>query len=603
MRTAPRTALGLLGGLAVALLAVPARAQEAAAAIDSGDVAWVLTSSAIVLMMTIPGLSLFYGGLVRGKNVLSIFMQCLITAAVVSVTWVLWGYSLAFGPDHLGVIGDLTLFGLQGVSQSEAQAGTHIPQQAFMVFQLMFAVITPALIVGAVAERMKFSAFLLFLLLWSTFIYSPLAHWVWGGGWLMQRGALDFAGGTVVHISSGTSALVAAAMIGRRRGFGREPMPPHNVPFTVVGAALLWVGWFGFNSGSALAANELATLAFVNTNTATGAAVLGWMFSEWIGRGKPTALGAASGAVAGLVAITPAAGFVAPWASIVIGFVAGILCYKACHWKLRIGYDDALDVVGVHGVGGTWGALATGLFATAAMNAAGRDGLFYGHPEQLLVQAVGVAATYAIAGFGTFLILGIVNSVVGLRVDEGDEETGLDLSLHSENAYSTGGGGSPIGERPSRREYHEPAPATRPVAARSAPSSASRRPPTLSTGRPDVLSTGRPELPGSGRAEPPRRAAPAGAGAPAFAPAAGGGAPFRISIEGVDPKALSSWWRGLCMQDASKAPEAFRDIYPNVRSFEGTAFQFRGGDPAGTRDRLAYLLEIYGAAPSAVRID
>jgi Amt family ammonium transporter len=611
MRTAPRTALRLLGGLAGALQAAPARAQEAGAAvpavaIDSGDVAWVLTSSAIVLMMTLPGLSLFYGGLVRGKNVLSIFMQCLITAAVVSVTWVLWGYSLAFGPDHLGVIGDLSLFGLQGVSHAEVQSGTKIPQQAFMVFQLMFAVITPALIVGAVAERMKFSAFLLFVLFWSTFIYSPLAHWVWGGGWLMQRGALDFAGGTVVHISSGTSALIAAAMIGRRRGFGREPMPPHNVPFTVVGAALLWVGWFGFNSGSALAANELATLAFVNTNTATGAAVLGWMFSEWIGRGKPTALGAASGAVAGLVAITPAAGFVAPWASILIGFVAGILCYKACSWKLRVGYDDALDVVGVHGVGGTWGALATGLFATVAVNAAGRDGLFYGNPEQLLTQAVGVAATYAIAGFGTFLILGIVNSVVGLRVDEGDEETGLDLSLHSESAYSTSGGGSSIGERPSRREHAEP----RPVAARSAPSSGTRRPPTLgtgrpdvlSTGRPDVLSTGRPDLPGS-RAEPARPAASGASSPGAMAAPSGADGSFRISIDGIDPKALSSWWRGLCTQDARKAPEAFRDIYPNVRSFEGTAFQFRGGDPAGTRDRLAYLLEIYGAAPSAVRID
>jgi Amt family ammonium transporter len=605
MRHAPRIAFSLPGALAAAAWAAPAWAQEAAGAaaaapIDSGDVAWILTSSAIVLMMTIPGLSLFYGGLVRGKNVLSIFMQCLITAAVVSVTWVLWGYSLAFGPDHAGIVGDLSLFGLQGVSHAEAQSGTRIPQQAFMVFQLMFAVITPALIVGAVAERMKFSAFLLFLLLWSTLVYSPLAHWVWGGGWLMQRGALDFAGGTVVHISSGTSALIAAAMIGRRRGFGREPMPPHNVPFTVVGAALLWVGWFGFNAGSALAANDLATLAFVNTNTATGAAVLGWMFSEWIGRGKPTALGAASGAVAGLVAITPAAGFVAPWASIPIGFVAGILCYKACHWKQRIGYDDALDVVGVHGVGGTWGALATGLFATVAVNAAGRDGLFYGNPEQLLAQAIGVAATYGIAGFGTFLILGLVNSVVGLRVDEGDEETGLDLSLHSENAYSTTGGGSPIGERPSRREQTEAPAAFRSVAARPAPAS-SRRPPTLSGGRPDVLSTGRPELPSGGRAGPGRKP-PAAVASPA-AEGASGGSPFRILVEGIDPKALSRWWRDLCTQDASKAPEAFRDVYPNVRSFEGNAFHFRGGDPAGTRDRLAYLLEIYGANPSAVRVE
>ena len=311
-----------------------------------GDVAWILTSSAIVLMMTIPGLALFYGGLVRGKNVLSIFMQCFVTAAVISVTWVLWGYSIAFGNDVGGLFGDLSKVALLGVSW-EAGPDETIPEQLFMVFQLMFAIITPALIVGAIAERMKFSAFLLFVVAWSTFIYSPLCHWVWGGGWLMELGALDFAGGTVVHISSGTSALVAAIMLGRRRGHGREPMQPHNVPFVVMGAALLWVGWFGFNSGSALAADGIATVAFVNTNTATGAAVLGWMFSEWIGRGKPTAVGAATGAVAGLVAITPAAGFVEPGASIVIGLVAGFLCYTACNLKARLGYDDALDVVGV----------------------------------------------------------------------------------------------------------------------------------------------------------------------------------------------------------------------------------------------------------------
>jgi Amt family ammonium transporter len=606
MRHAPRLAFALPGSLAAAALAAPAWAQEAesaapAVAIDSGDVAWMLTSSAIVLMMTIPGLALFYGGLVRAKNTLSIFMQCLITAAIVSVSWVLWGYSLAFGPDHAGIVGDLSLFGLQGVSHGEVQSGTRIPQQAFMVFQLMFAIITPALIVGAFAERMKFSAFFLFILLWSTLVYSPLAHWVWGGGWLMQRGALDFAGGTVVHISSGTSALIAAAMIGQRRGFGREPMPPHNVPFTVAGAALLWVGWFGFNAGSALAANDLATLAFVNTNTATAAAVLGWMFSEWIGRGKPTALGAASGAVAGLVAITPAAGFVTPSAAILIGFVAGILCYKACHWKHRIGYDDALDVVGVHGVGGTWGALATGLFATVAVNAAGRDGLFYGHPEQLVTQAIGVVATYAIAGFGTFLILGIVNSVVGLRVDEEGEETGLDLSLHSESAYSTTGTTSPMGERPTRREPIEAPAVVRSVAARPVPSAAARRPPTLGGARPEVLSTGRPELPTSARPEPARKppmAAAASAGGPAT-----GGRPFRIVVEGIDAKALSRWWRELCTQDATKAPEAFREVYPNVRSFEGNAFHFRGGDPEATRERLAYLLDIYGASPSALRIE
>jgi len=447
-----RSILGLASGGFALLVARTGLAQEAAdlasaapaSAINHGDVAWVLTSSAIVLMMTIPGLALFYGGLVRSRNVLSILMQCFIAAAVISVTWVLWGYSLAFGPDHAGLVGDLSMFGLRGVSHEVGTVVESIPDQAFMVFQLMFAIITPALIVGSFAERMKFSAFLLFLILWSTFIYSPLCHWVWGGGWLGERGALDFAGGTVVHISSGVSALVAAIMIGQRRGHGREPMPPHNVPFTVVGAALLWVGWFGFNAGSALAADGLATIAFVNTNTATGAAVLGWMFSEWIGRGKPTALGAATGAVAGLVAITPAAGFVEPWAAIVIGLIAGWLCYKACSWKNRLGYDDALDVVGVHGVGGTWGAVATGIFAVAAIG--GTDGLLYGNGGQVIEQVIAVVATYAFAGIGTFLILSLLKVVVGLRVDEEDEEMGLDLALHSETAYtSAGSGGSPVG--------------------------------------------------------------------------------------------------------------------------------------------------------------
>jgi Amt family ammonium transporter len=401
-------------------------------------------------MMTVPGLALFYGGLVRGKNVLSIFMQCFVTAAVVSVTWVLWGYSIAFGNDVGGLFGDLGKIALRGVSW-EAGPEENIPEQLVMVFQLMFAIITPALIVGAVAERMKFSAFLIFVVAWSTFIYSPLCHWVWGGGWLGERGALDFAGGTVVHISSGTSALVAAIMLGRRRGHGREPMQPHNVPFVVVGAAMLWVGWFGFNAGSALAADGIATIAFVNTNTATGAAVLGWMFSEWIGRGRPTAVGAATGAVAGLVAITPAAGFVEPGASILIGLVAGFLCYKACNWKARLGYDDALDVVGVHGVGGTWGALATGLFASLALTDSG--GLFSSpsYPQQVLIQLEAVAATIALAAVGTFIILGIIHLVVGLRVDEEDEEVGLDLSLHAESAYTAAGSGSSMGERQPRR--------------------------------------------------------------------------------------------------------------------------------------------------------
>jgi Amt family ammonium transporter len=585
VRIGLRSILGSSAFGALLLGAGAASAQEAgAAALDTGDTAWVLTSSAIVLMMTVPGLALFYGGLVRGKNALSMLMQCFITAALVSVTWVLWGYTLAFGPDHGGIIGDLSRFGLQGTA-GQLWPGYKIPEQAFMVFQLMFAIITPALIVGSFAERMKFSAFFLFIVLWSTFIYSPLAHWVWGtGGWLFDRGALDFAGGTVVHISSGTSALVAAAMIGRRRGFGREPLTPHNVPFVVVGAALLWVGWFGFNAGSALGANDLATTAFVNTNTATGAAVLGWMFSEWIGKGKPTAVGAASGAVAGLVAITPAAGFVEPWASILIGGFAGFLCYKACNWKHKIGYDDALDVVGVHGVGGTWGALATGLFATVAVNSAGRDGLFYGNPAQLLTQLIGIGATYALCGFGTFLILGIVNSVVGLRVEEDHEEAGLDLALHAESAYTFGTPGAPIGERAPARAASPGAPPLRAGLPAAAAASGSRQPP-------------RPGL----RREPPRPEAPP---APTLAPAAavsGGSAigegrgPFRVVVRGIEPRALAGWWRDLCTQDHSKAPQAFREIYPSVRSFEGNTFHFRGGNPAEVRDRLAYLLDVYGA--------
>ncbi len=441
-RVASASGLAWIGSLVAAGTAL-AQEAEAASGLVSGDVAWILTSSAIVLMMTIPGLALFYGGLVRSKNVLSIFMLCFVTAAVVSVTWVLWGYSIAFGTSVGGFFGSPgSHLGLAGVAW-EAGADENIPPQLFMVFQLMFAIITPALIVGAIAERMKFSAFLLFVVLWSTFIYSPLCHWVWGdGGWLGGRGALDFAGGTVVHISSGISALVAAIMLGQRNGYGREPMPPHNVPFVLVGAAMLWVGWFGFNAGSALAADGIATVAFVNTNTATGAAVLGWMITEWLGRGKPTAVGAATGAVAGLVAITPAAGFVEPIAAILIGAVAGFLCYQAVALKSRLGYDDSLDVVGVHGVGGTWGALATGLFASTALS---DGGLFTGNGGQFVEQVIGVLATYVFCGLGTVVILSILRATVGLRVDGEEEMTGLDLALHAETAYTTGGG---FGERP-----------------------------------------------------------------------------------------------------------------------------------------------------------
>jgi Amt family ammonium transporter len=416
----------------VLLLASAASGEDAPSGINHGDVAWILTSSAIVLMMTVPGLALFYGGLVRSKNILSILMQCLVCAAVVSVTWVLWGYSIAFGGEG-ALWGGLSKLGLSGVPW-EAGPDENIPEQAFMVFQLMFAIITPALVVGAFAERMKFAAFLLFVLLWTTFLYSPLCHWVWGeGGWLGARGALDFAGGTVVHISSGVSALVAALMLGRRKGYGRHPMTPHNVPFVVIGAGMLWVGWFGFNAGSALAADGVATVAFVNTNTAAGAAVLGWLFSEWIGRGKPTAVGAASGAVAGLVAITPAAGFVEPWAAILIGIGGGVLCYHAVNLKSRLGYDDALDVVGVHGVGGTWGALATGIFASTALS---DGGLLTGNGGQLVEQTIAILATYVFCGLGTAAILALIDATVGLRVDEEDESLGLDLAQHAEAAYT-----------------------------------------------------------------------------------------------------------------------------------------------------------------------
>ncbi len=423
-------------------VAAPASPATPVAKIDKGDTAWMLTSSALVLLMTAPGLALFYGGMVRQKNALATLMQSFIIMAIVSLQWVLWGYSLAFGPDHGGVIGGLDWVGLRGVGAEpfEAYAKT-IPHTAFMLFQMMFAIITPALITGAFAERKKFSAFLLFTVLWATFVYDPLAHWVWGdGGWLHKLGALDFAGGTVVHISSGVSALVCAIVLGQRRGYGHQPMQPHNLPMTVMGAGLLWFGWFGFNAGSALEANGLAASAFLATNTGAAAATLGWMFTEWMTRGKPTVLGAASGAVAGLVAITPASGFVGPVSALIIGAVAGALCYSACNVKSRFGYDDSLDVVGVHGIGGTWGAIATGLFASKAINDAGADGLFFGNPGQLWTQIVAVAATMVLAVVATWIVLKIVDAVVGLRVSEEDEVAGLDLSQHSETAYALGGG-------------------------------------------------------------------------------------------------------------------------------------------------------------------
>ncbi|HZP43943.1 MAG TPA: ammonium transporter [Candidatus Binatia bacterium] len=449
----PWLAFVLAGGVVLGLAATGHAAE--AAKVDSGDNAWMLTSAALVLMMTAPGLALFYGGLVRSKNVLNLLMQSFIMIALISVQWVLWGYTLAFGPDHHHLFGGLDWLGLSGVgADPNADYAPTIPHQTFMIYQCMFAVITPALITGAFAERMRFSAFLLFSLLWATFVYDPLAHMVWGTGGLLGKvwGALDFAGGTVVHISSGTSALVCALVIGKRLGYGSDPMPPHNLPFVLAGAALLWFGWFGFNAGSALAANGLATSAFVATNTATAAAALAWMTAEWLGRGKPTMLGAASGAVAGLVAVTPASGYVAPLPALVIGAVAGGLCYGACNLKPRLGwYDDALDVVGVHGVGGTWGAIATGLWASAAVNPdvfapkgpAPSQGLFItGEWGLLKTQVAAVLLTYLIAVVGSIVCLLVTSAVTGgLRVTEDDEFTGLDLSQHSENAYVFGSAG------------------------------------------------------------------------------------------------------------------------------------------------------------------
>jgi len=405
---------------------------------NSGDTAFVLVSSALVLIMT-PGLALFYGGMVRSKNILNTLMQNYIMIALIGVQWAIFGYSLAFGPDTgAGIIGNLDYFGLAGVSAEPFKTYSEtIPHQAFMVFQAMFAIITPALIIGSWVERFKFSTFLVFSLLWATLVYDPVAHWVWGdNGWLKGLGALDFAGGTVVHINAGIAALAAALVIGKRKGYGTEAMIPHNLPMTVLGAGILWFGWFGFNAGSALAANGLAAVAFVNTHFATCGAALGWMIVEWLVRGKPTMLGVASGAVAGLVAITPAAGFVGPMSAIIIGTLAGVFCYLAVLAKPKLGYDDALDVVGVHMVGGIWGALATGLFASKAVNDAGADGLFFGNAAQFGIQVIAVGVTLVYSFVISLILLKILDATMGLRVKADEEETGLDLAEHQETGYS-----------------------------------------------------------------------------------------------------------------------------------------------------------------------
>jgi Amt family ammonium transporter len=406
--------------------------------IDTGDTAWVLISTALVMLMT-PGLALFYGGLVRRKNVLSTIMHSFFMLALVSVIWVLWGYSLAFGPDAggLGIIGTLDWAGLEGVTgaPSDVYAPT-VPHLAFMSFQMMFAIITPALITGAFAERKRFKAFVLFSIGWSTLVYAPIAHWVWSpDGWLYSLGVLDFAGGTVVHLSSGVAALVAALMVGRRMGLVEPATEPHDVPMTVLGAGLLWFGWFGFNAGSALGANGIAAVALVTTNTAAAMAALTWVTISWLHRGTPSVVGAAVGAVAGLVAITPAAGYVSPSAAVLIGFGVGVVCYGASLLRLRSRVDDALDVFAVHGVGGAFGAVATGVFASVAVNAAGRDGLLAGVPGQVAIQLVGVGVVAIYSAAMTAAILLTVNGIVRIRVPRDAEEAGLDLAQHGEIAY------------------------------------------------------------------------------------------------------------------------------------------------------------------------
>ena len=426
-----------LAGVMIPSLAL-AQGTAPAAKIDTGDTAWVLVSTALVMLMT-PGLALFYAGMVRRKNVLGTIMHSFIAIALVSIQWLLFGYSLAFGPDLRGIIGDLSWAGLQGVGFApNADYAPTVPHLAFMIYQMMFAVITPALISGAFAERMKFSAYLVFCLAWTTLVYDPVAHWVWGaGGWLKHLGVLDFAGGIVVHATSGFSALAAALYIGKRKGFLVEHMPPHDLPLTVLGAGLLWFGWFGFNAGSALSSGGLATMAFVTTHTAAVSATLTWVLVEWFHRGKPTMFGAATGAIAGLATITPAAGFVGPMAALCIGAAAGLLCYTALNAKTKFGYDDSLDAFGVHGVGGSLGTILAGVFASLAINAAGANGLLLGNPRQLAIQA-GSVALVAVYSFVVSLVLfKAIDLAMGLRVTKDEETEGLDISQHGESGYTT----------------------------------------------------------------------------------------------------------------------------------------------------------------------
>lgn len=422
----------LLGGLW--LVTAPELLQAQDAVLDTGNTAWMLVATALVLFMTIPGLSLFYAGMVRAKNALSVMMQCFVITCAVSVLWVLYLYSLAFGNDVAGFVGDLSKAFMAGVTV-DALSGT-IPESVFSMFQMTFAIITPALIVGAFAERMKFSAMLLFVILWVTFVYAPVAHWVWGGGWLSAQGVLDFAGGTVVHINAGVAGLVAAFVLGKRNGYPQHPMKPSNLVLTMVGAGMLWVGWFGFNAGSELAADGVAGMAMVVTQVATAVAALTWMLLEWLRYGKPSALGVVSGAVAGLVAITPASGFVGPMGGLAIGATSGLVCYFfVVKVKQKVGYDDSLDAFGVHGVGGFVGAILTGVFVDAGLGGVGfKEGVTL--VSQVTSQFIGVGATIVYCAVVSFVLLKLMDVVMGLRVTEEQEQEGLDLALHDERAYN-----------------------------------------------------------------------------------------------------------------------------------------------------------------------
>ncbi|KWW51484.1 ammonia channel protein [Bacillus cereus] len=400
-----------------------------------GDTVFMFVATVMVMLMT-PGLALFYGGMVRSKHLLSMPMHSYSAMAIVSIQWIVIGYSLSFGPDWHGLIGTLDWFGLNGVTYApNPDYSSTIPHNLFMMFQLMFAILTPALISGAFAERMRFSAFLIFILLWTTIVYNPVAHWVWGvGGWLRELGALDFAGGNVVHITSGVAGLVLAIFLGKRKNINGTS--PHHLPFTMLGAGLLWFGWFGFNVGSALSLNDVALTAFINTNIAAAASALTWMLSEWFFQSKPTAMGAACGAVSGLVAITPACGFVTPFSALLIGAIGGVLCFGAVFFlKTKFGYDDTLDAFGCHGIGGTWGGIATGLFATTTVNGDGANGLFYGNAALLFKQLVAIGATYAFTIIMTYAIIKAINFFLPVRVDEHEEHMGLDISMHGEKAY------------------------------------------------------------------------------------------------------------------------------------------------------------------------